>query len=65
MNIKQKKQFFLIRWHSDREETIIDGYQLEALRHSEKKWYNGEPQFDVLRTATKEEFLAQEAAQLC
>jgi hypothetical protein len=35
---------------------ITSGWQINAIRHSEKKWYNGESQMRVLRKATDEDF---------
>ena len=35
---------------------ITSGWQINAIRHSEKKWYNGESQMRVLRKATDEDY---------
>lgn len=49
------EKLFLIKWKSDLQLEIINGYQIEAIRHSEKKWYNSEKQMYVLREATKDD----------
>ena len=50
-----KKTLFVIKWKSDGELEVTSGYQIEAIHHSEKKWYHGEPQMEILRKATKED----------
>ena len=44
------------RWNSDHQTIITSGWQINAIRHSEKKWYNGESQMRVLRKVTDEDF---------
>lgn len=45
-------RMFVIQWKSDGALEVTSGYQIEAIHHSEKKWYNGEPQMKNLREAT-------------
>lgn len=52
MNMAQKERLYLIRWRSDHQENVTTGFQVEAIRHSEKKWYKGQPQMDIIREAT-------------
>lgn len=52
---KFHKTLFVIKWISDGALEVTSGYQIEAIRHSEEKWYNGEPQIEILRKATKED----------
>ena len=52
---KLKKTLFVIQWNSDGALEVTSGYQIEAIRHSEKKWYNGVPQMKILRKATRED----------
>ena len=49
------KTLYVIKWKSDRQVIITSGWQIDAIRHSEKKWYNGEPQIEILRKASKED----------
>lgn len=49
------EKLFLIKWESDLQLEITNGYQIEAIRHSERKWYNGEKQMYVLRKATADD----------
>ena len=55
-----KKTLFVIKWKSDGELEVTSGYQIEAIHHSEQKWYHGEPQMEILRKATKEDLKAME-----
>lgn len=49
---------YLIRWKLDSLITIVSGKQLEALIHSNKKWYGyDKPQFDILRKATESDLV--------
>lgn len=50
--MNSKEQMYLIRWKSDNVKEVTSGFQVEAIRHSEKKWYAGEPQMDIIREAT-------------
>lgn len=50
------KTLYVIKWNSDHQTIITSGWQISAIRHSEKKWYNGESQMRVLRKATDEDF---------
>ena len=50
--MNQKERLYLICWKSDGAKAVISGFQIEAIRHSEKKWYAGEPQMDIIREAT-------------
>ncbi len=36
------KTLYVIKWNSDHQTIITSGWQINAIRHSEKKWYNGE-----------------------
>ena len=38
------KTLYVIKWNSDHQTIITSGWQINAIRHSEKKWYNGESQ---------------------
>lgn len=49
------KTLYVIKWNSDHQTIITSDWQINAIRHSEKKWYNGEPQMEILRKATKED----------
>ena len=55
MDKNNGEKLFLIKWKSDLQLEIINGYQIEAIRHSEKKWYNSEKQMYILREATKDD----------
>lgn len=55
MNKKLGEKLFVIRWKADRETVIVDGYQIGAIRHSEKKWYDGEHRMEILRECTEED----------
>ena len=52
MKNKFSKTLYVIKWKNDRQIIITSGWQINAIRHSEKKWYNGEPQMEILRKAT-------------
>lgn len=52
MNMTQKERLYLIRWNSDGIMTVTSGLQIEAIRHSEGKWYGGQPQMTIIREAT-------------
>lgn len=52
---RRKNHMYVIQWKSDGALEVTSDYQIEAIRHSEKKWYNGEPQMKILRVATKED----------
>ena len=58
-----KETMFLIQWLSDGELEVTSGFQIEAIRHSEKKWYNGMPQMKILRKATMEDMATYEVVQ--
>lgn len=60
---KFKKTLWTIQWKSDGELEVTSGYKIEAIRHSEKKWYNGEPQMKILRKATKEDMETMEVIE--
>ena len=49
---KNNKQLYLIRWLSDGAFEVTSGAQIEAIRHSEKKWYKGKLQMEIVRKAT-------------
>lgn len=49
------EKLFLIKWLADYQIEITNGYQIEAIQHSEKKWYNGEHQMIILRESTEED----------
>ncbi len=55
MKNKFSKTLYVIKWKNDRQIIITSGWQINAIRHSEKKWYNGELQMEILRKATKED----------
>lgn len=55
MKDKFSKTLFVIKWKCDRQVIVTSGWQINAIRHSEKKWYNGELQMEILRKATKED----------
>lgn len=38
------KTLYVVKWNSDHQTIITSGWQINAIRHSEKKWYNGESQ---------------------
>lgn len=50
------KTLYVIKWNSDHQTIITSGWQINAITHSEKKWYNGESQMRVLRKAADEDF---------
>lgn len=50
------KTLYVVKLNSDHQTIITSGWQINAIRHSEKKWYNGESQMRVLRKATDEDF---------
>ena len=50
------KTLYVVKWNSDHQTIITSGWQINAIRHSEKKWYNGESQMRVLRKVTDEDF---------
>lgn len=52
MDMEQKERLYLIRWKGDGKEAVTSGFQVEAIRHSEGKWYKGQPQMDIIREAT-------------
>ena len=58
MNMEQKERLYLIRWKDDGKEAVTSGFQVEAIRHSEAKWYGGQPQMDIIREATPDDLKA-------
>lgn len=65
MDMEQKERIYLIRWKADGEEAVISGFQVEAIRHSEKKWHGGQPQMDIIREATPEDLKVHPAEGEC
>ena len=45
---------FVIQWKSDNEIEVTTGYQIEAIKHSEQKWYD-KSQVNILRKATQKD----------
>ena len=58
IEMNQKERLYLIGWRNDGHKGITSGFQVEAIRHSEQKWYKGVPQMEVLREATPDDLLA-------
>lgn len=50
------KTLYVIKWNCDHQTIITSGWQINAIRHIEKKWYNGESQMRILRKTTDEDF---------
>lgn len=50
------KTLYVIKWNSDHQTIITSGWQINAIMHSGKKWYNGESQMRVLRKAADKDF---------
>lgn len=49
------RNLYLIQWLSDYEINVTTGYQIEAIRHTEKKWYSGISQIEILRVASDDD----------
>ena len=47
-----------VQWINDGYKDIISGFQIEAIRHSEKKWYKGVPQIEIIREIMPDDLLA-------
>ena len=51
----KSSKLYLIRWNNDGELQVTDGFNIEAMRHSERKNYGGEHQFVIIREATEQD----------
>lgn len=58
MDEKMKECLYLIQWNGGGQHAVTSGFQIEAIRHSEKKWYGGEPSMRILHEATLEDLAA-------
>lgn len=55
MTKKLGNKLYAMRCLVDGETVIVDGYQIEAIRYSEREWYKGEHCIEILRECTQED----------
>lgn len=55
MGNKLSENLYVIQWLNDKEVVVTTAYQIQAIKHSEKKWYNNMETFKVLRRATRDD----------